>query len=274
MRHARLLIPLLVLATVLVDLAAAVMIAPIRSGGTVALWMVFLSLPMSQVGLLSAWAALGKAPAPWRAVGLVLPLALWSKVMGTLLGGPGSLSATEESSQWTFYLLMEALATVALLGTARAAGLQLTGVDEAAHPADPRTPRRFQFSLGRLFSWLTAAALVLAGLGYTFHLGRLGLRSRDFRSMTIIAAMNVILLSAALYVMLGRGRRFVRWLVGLAALVAAAGLLWLHSDVVPVGLIIGTGAVWLLGSLAVVRVAGYRLSWRRLSGPPQPPNED
>jgi len=272
MRHARVLIPLLLLATVLIDLAAAVMIAPIRSGPVVAYWMVFLSLPMSQVGLLSIWAALGKAPAPWRAVGLVLPLALWSKLMGTLLDGPGSPSATEESSQWTFFLLMEALATVALLGIARAAGLQRTCVDAAARPPDPRTTRRFQFSLGYLFSWLTAAAIVLAALGYTFHLSRLALDARDFRSMVIIAAANIALLLAALHVMLARCRRFMRWLVGLAGLVAVGGLVWLHSDGEPVRLILGAEAVWLVGSLAVVRVAGYRLVWQRPSDAPQPPD--
>jgi len=277
MRHARLLILLLVLATVSLDLAATVTFTPLRdSHAPLVLYLAFVSLPTSQIGLLSAWAALGKTPIPWRAVGLVLPLALWSYLMGTSVGAPGSLAATIVSTRETFYLVTEALATVVPLGIARAAGLRLAAVDEAPASGDQAARCRFQFSLGYLFSWLTATAIVLAALGCTFDLSRLAPKGMPlyFRGIVIAVAARVILVSASLYVVLARGRRLARGLVGLLALAAAAGLVWLHRDAVTMGLCLATEALWLTGSLAVVRVAGYRLVWRRRSALPQPPDED
>jgi hypothetical protein len=277
MKHARLLILLLILATVSVDLAATVMITPMRdTRPSLVLSVAFVSLPMSQIGLLSAWAALGKTPAPWRAVGLVLPLALWSYLMGISWATAGSSPAIVITSRETLYLVTEALAIVALLGTGRAAGLKLTTVGEAAMSDDQEARRRYQFSLGYLFSWLTATAIVLAALGYTFDLSRLATPGQPFSGDYVIAApAHAILVSASLYVVLAKGRRFLRGAVGLAALVTAAGLLWrVNRGVRTAGLLVASQAIWLILSLSVVRVAGYRLVWRRRSAPPQPPRED
>jgi hypothetical protein len=228
--------------------------------------MVFLSLPMSQVCLLAAWAALGKTPAPWRAVGLILPLALWSYMIGTVLEPPdpaGSPSASTMTSQWTFFLLLEAAVAVALLGSARAAGLHVTGAVDRARTGNQPTPPRLQFSLRYLFAWLTAAAIALASLGYTFHLGSLALRAWDLRVMVVLAVVNVAVLLAALSALLTAWPRLLRWLIGLGASVVAIALLFSSPRDPGPGLLCGGVTVWVLASLAVVRVAGYRLAWRK-----------
>jgi hypothetical protein len=270
MRHARVLILLLLLATVLVDLVAVLNAGTEpRPGAPTPFWIAILSLPMSQVCLLAAWAALGNTPAPWRAVGLVIPLAVWSKVTASLLMASIAPAPETITSQWTFFLLMEALAAVCLLGVARAAGLHGTGAAYPAQAEAAASRRPFQFSLGYLFGWLTAAAIVLAGLGYTFSLSQLDLRARDLREMATMAALNVGMLLGALYAMLGTRRWLLRWLV---AIVPGAAAAWLSLPREPLwAILVGCTAAWIVGSLAVVRAAGYRLAWRRGGFPAQSP---
>lgn len=268
---------MLVLATVLVDLVA-VLKAAAGSGGfglPPLSFFVVLCLPMSQVCLLAAWAALGRTPAPWRAVGLILPLALWSFIMGSLLERPipDALSVPNRmTSRWTFLLLLETAGAVALLGIARAAGLHVTAAADRAQTGREPTPRRLQFSLLYLFGWLTAAAMVLAGLGYTFSPSQLALEAEDWRHSVSVAAINVGMLLAVLYAALGTRHWLLRWLVALVAMMLGAGVAWLWLGYELLGaIVVGCTAAWIMGSLAVVRVAGYRLAWRRGSRAGQPP---
>jgi hypothetical protein len=168
------------------------------------------------------------------------------------------------TSQWTFFLLLEAAVAVALLGSARAAGLHVTGAADRARTGNQPTPPRLQFSLRYLFAWLTAAAIALASLGYTFHLGSLALRAWDLRVMVVHAVVNVAVLLAALSALLTAWPRLLRWLIGLGASAVAIALIQLlFSSPRDPGLLCGGVTVWVLASLAVVRVAGYRLAWRR-----------
>jgi len=273
MRQARLLIPLLLLATVLVDRVAVLEAAAEPRFGAPSLFsMAILSLPMSQVCLLAAWAALGsRTPAPWRAVGLVIPLAVWSKVTASLVGASAAPAPETMASQWTFFLLLEALAAVGLLGIARAAGLRAIGAPYPAEAEAAASSRPFQFSLRYLFGWLTAAAIVLAGLGYTFSLTHLALEARTLREMATLATVNVGVLLVALYATLGTRRRLLRWLVALVAIALAAAAAMpprrLVLDVPGGVILVGCTAAWIVASLAVVRAAGYRLAWRKRPSP-------
>ena len=264
MRSSRLLIGLLVAATLLVDLVA---LSVVTSGGWPppkwphAAVVVLVSLMDSQICLVAIWASLSRASVPWRLVCIFLNLACWAG-LETLVNPepPSDLTTT----LCMLFLLVQTLAIVVPLSTARLAGVKLVELTDGRLPQrGPPALRSRQFSLRYLFAWMTAVAVVLSILRLTVH-GEYfylvsGLPWWHF-AVSFVATAAIAL--AALWAALGTRRpawRFALPLLATAAAIAA-------SYYTPRTISRSASAVycllqmlWLLGSLYVVRVAGYRL---------------
>ncbi len=269
MIHARVLIGLLFVATVLVDSAVwrALLWATQHGKPDVSvLMMTASSLPFSQVGLVALWTGLGRTAAPWRVLGVVLTAACWSWLVAVLFASdppPFTRRFLEFATPWTFFLLLEAAAIAAPLSVARLIGFSLaSAADLECGRRDLERPRRFQFSLRSLFAWMTATAIALGATGYTFHLRHFGIVEGSLLQMLMMAVGNAAMAMAGLWVMLHpewRWRRVI--LFGAVVLVAVAlatpNLGWRFAAMLSC-----PQAIWLLGSLWVVRVAGYRVVWQ------------
>jgi len=241
--------------TLLVDFGIVVLLDP-REGPT-AIEILRLALVCSQGSLLAVWAAFGGKPTPWRMVAAILVCAayLW-------------LSIPHSDMDPVAYVLLgqTIVGSVAFWGL-RLAGVGVTRISADASACDPAAGgRRLQFSLRWLLEWTTGVAVLLGMLHY------LPEDSPDefFQPQVWIVffAPGTVVAVVALWTALG-----TRWL-GLRIAVAgvivftAAISLWLyisHADLWKFCFFFVSQALWMIGSLAVFRAAGYRVSlrWKR-----------
>jgi len=171
---------------------------------------------------------------------------------------------------WVFVLFMTTCIAGILLMGARFLGAELRVTNDADAVGGPNPKRQWiQFSLRSLISWTTALALLLGSLHY---LPGEQLRQILFSDSQSIAILGVILSGsaliafAAIWITLG-----TRWLPAryfVLALAGAAAILWMYLVLGPneleTLLPFCLGQVgWMVGSLWLVRLAGYRLIWRR-----------
>ncbi len=126
MRNARVLVGLLIAATVLVDLVAVSLAGANRAAvgrpPGPATWLLF-ALPISQVSLLTIWAGFGGTSLPWRMMALILAIAAWSGLIAAVLdlGSPVTIAST-----WTVLLLAQTVAILIPLLIAQLKGVTLT----------------------------------------------------------------------------------------------------------------------------------------------------
>ena len=268
MRRPGLLITLLIVATVLVDLVA-LSVVPRPPEGPHPAMMVLYSLSMAQVSLVALWAGLGGKSAPWRVIGLVLVVVLWSALLAAVLSYSFTLPR-EIASLWTVVLLVQAVAVFISLSVARAVAVRLVSVDDLDSVEKGGTGRsRLQFSLAYLLGWTTAVAVTLGLLKYTVDYRTLSPWLSTWRQLSVLAVGNPAIALVALWALLGS-----RWLglrVLLLCLTAAAAIAserWLaaRSPFWVPALLWLVQALWLAGSLAVFRVCGYRVVRRRSTG--------
>lgn len=271
MNTRRLLIGLLLLAhgsLALASLAAAW--GPDRSGiASASVWI----LPAVQMGLLGIWLALGRLASPWRLLIVLGAVVAWSDALARLFGswGPRAADAREE---WIWPFLAQVIATALPLLIARAAGMQLISINAGPEGSGPaHQHRRLQFSIGYLLAWTTALAIVMSVLSYLtsfedldWHMvvGWRYLAYYGKQATIAIAAFWVVLgtwrLPGRIYVFVltwvlvtGGFSWLIRWQIG--------GLSFHEARYV-------IDAPLLVGSLVVVRAAGYRLQWRRQTTEP------
>jgi hypothetical protein len=219
--------------------------------------LMVMTLAISQGSLLGIWAALGGPPAPWRllATAAALVACMW------LLPG---LFVDADVEVWTYVVFTQMVGTSLPLLALRLRGLGIV----RPTPSDPEPElQKLQFTLRSLLEWTTALAVLL---------GMVQMTPEDFREaftswqggLEIVAIFggDALLALAALWTALG-----ARWtaarllLLGLAGGVAATGIAVVDA---PYRLITALAflllsVAWLVGSLWVFRVAGYRLAWRR-----------
>lgn len=256
MRGSRLLIGLVVLATVLVDCAVVMSYGRDRDfpHPPVLPW----ALQASQVSLMAVWLALGRTSGPLRLIGLVGVVAIWAWTLEELLGFPSP-------EQWNVVLMAHAVAVSAPLFVARWLGVMVVNTSSALQAEGPAaTPRRWQFSIAYLLGWMTALAVTLSATQYI--------------TQDKFVPFSIALQPVAVVYLLGRGalawsalgavlgtRRPVRWGIslGAAAVAGVIGLLAVEPGFA--GGFPGLAALTLveglllLGSLAVFRMVGYRL---------------
>jgi len=215
----------------------------------------FLVVSTGQVGLLSIWMALGRRAAPWRPVALLAVIVAWGWV---------EASKTGVGLQGLFVFLSASMATVAILATARGFGLRLFLPDvEETKDTGP-----WQFSLSRLFAWTTSLSICLGLVSLLFrHLFEgandvYGSEAAFFS--TVSTAINLMSLLVAW--MRLRYRNFAAVVVFLL-LVFLLLLPCQPQFFTFVFTYFGLQFLLLVGSLVVVRVAGYRLEFGGGKGP-------
>jgi hypothetical protein len=165
---------------------------------------------------------------------------------------------------WGYFLFAQTVGTSLPL-----VGLRFCGLGIARRKPDDSAPQmqKLQFSLRALLAWTTALAALM---------GMVQITPREFRetftsaeeALPVCGVFGAIALLAvaALWIALG-----ARWPVarvttfGLAAAGAVVGLFTLQGSsgflvILTLPCLYG---VWLVGSLWVFRVLGYRLAWRR-----------
>ncbi len=264
------LICLLLLVTVLVDCAVVFAVRQFDWGGD---WHVWKSNAANavlhgQAVLLAIWAGLGGGPLPWRLAGMVAGIALCT-----------GLEYFDDISGIFVTLTMARLAqvfhVVTILLAARLSGLGLPllsegGSCEVSHSEKPK----LQFSLGYLLGWTTGFAVLLAILrcigSYEEEAMSLVIWWRDDALMLVSIAVIAL---AAVWTALGTRWPVVRvLLLGLSVAAESASAAWEHLAVYPFFLSFWwrvlafsslPHAAWIVGSLWVFRIAGYRLVWRR-----------
>ncbi len=218
----------------------------------------------THASLLAFWAAFGGRATPWRLV-----IGLWVAVAIAWIGMDYCGGSNEEL--WIL-LPMQIVPAAVIFFIVRFLGAELRcdGPEETTESVDPRQ-QWLQFSIGSLFSWTAAVALVL---GMASYLPDSILR--EFRQiasrMDTIVIFSAICLGAtlialgAMWVTLGS-----RWTPARSAVLLTTGIiagisLTLAVDMdEPSGLLTFCCAevVWMTASLLPLRRAGYRLVWRR-----------
>jgi len=212
---------------------------------------------LAQVGLMTIWAAYSGKWAPWLTVGLFGTIVFWASVY------PLCIKASEDAStQITVLLVLDAMWIFAGIGVTTLAGVKIRLVNCKTCPQGNDGRRRpFQFSLGYLISWVTAVALILGlvptALRYDLVLPAL---RAEWAPLVTVSAGGAAISLAALWAALGRGRPIKRLILLGPPIVLFVGLGYLLDAPLDSLLIIALlQNAWLLATLAVVRVAGYRL---------------
>lgn len=270
MPRPRLLIALLAVATVLVDLVAWSYYAsvfwrepgpPGSSGPPGSYWGLW-SIMLAQVSLAAIWIAYGGKWRPWLALALVVGVVCWLRLVSPALPD----TSPEYSMIMSVYFLLQATVIVAALGIAGTAGVSVVAPPPRAFSVEAMDRRpRLQFSLGYLLAWVTAMAVALGSLGTVLDYREIPPWFRDnWAECATFSVGNAAIALAALWFMLGVRTAMLRTIV-LCLTALATSAVWHFAfapppDVWIIPSIVLTQILWLLASLAAVRVAGYRLA--------------
>jgi hypothetical protein len=208
----------------------------------------------SQAILFAFWVALGGGKFLWRVVPAVVGLVVYMWCFKTA------------DQEWLITTMVQLGIGVVLLLAGRVTGLELSKASDM-----PDDSRPFQFYVRDILAWTTALAVVLSALRCMTTDWLFGRSMQNgfaiFGSVTFVAA-------ASMFCSMGRRWMIVRIALlalsigfGVVVLLRATGdnRMWLFPAM------LGLMAAWLCGSLFVVRLAGYRLTWRwRFRGGPVP----
>jgi hypothetical protein len=268
MKNARLLVVLLVIATVLVD-AVALSIAPfgreyVRPPGSAELFL--LSLGMGQVSLVAIWAALGGGALPWRVLALALTVMAWARLLAWSLFDAEAVLRGQ--TLYNSLLAAQSAGVVLPLFVARFARLEITRASEV-HRTDRMVAgsSRLQFSLRYLLSWITVVAVVLGLSQYAFDYRSLwAIGAATWRELAVLSLGDAVLALAAFWVALGARRPVLRAIALPVTTAAVIAMYYTHLTVPQFRMcaeLCVVQVVWLVGSLWVFRVAGYRIAWRQ-----------
>ncbi|MBN2022518.1 MAG: hypothetical protein JW809_06960 [Pirellulales bacterium] len=264
MRSARVLIGLLVLATVAVDLVVLAMFpeAGFLHGGLANPRVVLLGvLAFGQTGVLAVLVALARPGSPWPWTGLFAGVVFEALLFCFMRLGvePATILAAS-----TFFFF-QAIVVLAGLLFLRRWGYALRHASvPAPAPDDPKRP--LQFSLARLFGWMTAMAVCLSLAQVVLARTLDYSRTNEWMSEGVaFASASALLTLATTWAVLGRQRATIRWSIAVLAVPVAVTMApW--SDEVEWARFFGLFVpmfVLMLASLAVIRLAGYRFERTR-----------
>ncbi len=230
-----------------------------------------LALIFSQVSLVAMWVGLARRPMHWPLAALVGLLLVW----GAVLADPGFqvIPGWFGTLGWPMVLSLQAIAVVGPLWMARWVGVR---VETAAgfRPLDrPDPDRPIQFSIAFLLGWITLVAVFLGLCRWMLLTGWLRPDSagwgdaEDWKEIALVVAGNAVLAWPLPWAVLGTRLPLLRGLVGCLAVVAVIGTYEL-MDIsaayhVAFRMLFLAQAGLLAGSLAIVRIDGYRLIGRR-----------
>ena len=222
---------------------------------------------LAHTSLAAIWMAYGGRWTPWLALALVVAIVCWLQFLSVVDRG----FSRENSTTTAILFLLQATAIVAALGAARMAGVRLVVVGRSVLPDESLVWRpRLQFSLGYLMSWVTAVAVALGSMSYVLEYRYILPSFRDqWAPLAALSLGDAAIALGALWMVLGARtpalRTIVLCLAALATLAVWYLAIGLGEDWIGVSILL-VQILWLLASLAVVRVAGYRLVWRAAGG--------
>jgi len=258
MKYSRLLIALLLLATVLVDGAVLTMVQRQAGISRPVLFLVW-ALQVSQVNLATVWLVLGEKWAPLRLAVAVLVVASWSWTLS-------ALPDPTQIDQWAVLLTAQMAAVSAPLLVARSIGVRIVARFPASRRDNStRGPKRLQFSIGNTLAWTTALAVVLSTWQCVYPDGWFPLGTVLTLSLRLDLLGRAAVVLTAVWATLGTRRPAIRVITLLAATLLVFVGLFLTK---PLTAIVGCLELPLLiGPLLVFRVAGYRLETRGKTNP-------
>lgn len=268
MNPRRLLIGLLLLATVVVDGVALVVVGgrfqqlrwPQVTLGA------FFSLPFSQVSLASIWAGLARTPAPGRLLGAFMTAMAWAVLLDLTLRH--NAVAQYNRTRWIALLLMQVLFVLGPLSIVRATGVRLT---ESPGPRPAKTHAvgavPVQFSLGYLLGWITAVAIVLGMVRWGVSYELLPRSPSAWAETAVLGLTHGCVALLSLWLLLGSLRHPLEFAmlcyVTMSALAACFLLAAEPGYEAALAALFCAETLLLVGPLWVLRVAGYRLKVRR-----------
>jgi hypothetical protein len=212
----------------------------------------YLMVP-AQGTLLGFWIAMGgRKTMPWRAcaaLGIVVAAVL----------GRGSLhpSPMPEHASLLSDGVVLAAATMLVL---RVVGLRLTHV---AAPEAPRSP--LQVSILEILSWTTAAAVML-GVWQSVPEAAMQIFPSGWDDMLLLSFAFTILAATSLWLVFGETPLIARGLAFAVLLGPLSFFVCQLAGAPQIGrvvFILSVYSAWVIASLVVVRLAGYRVGWRR-----------
>lgn len=271
MKHPRLIIGILAA----VHLLLTVVVIPrlnVRVGLPPSLRDALLMLAPSQGCLCGLWIALGGKRTPWRVLFAIVGfVAFWWCGVGL-----ASNTWTPLADAWVVWFGWQTGVVGSFLLTARLTGLRLINEDALTRPA------RLQFSIAEQLTWIMAFAvlfgairclppdrsdgrihfenLVFAITGFIRCGGRPDPAWIYYSWLVVTTGIFTGVSLAAIWLALGRTRLPTRIL--LMATTIAAGSTSIISPAWLFILLLAIQSAWIVGSLVVVRLAGYRLSWQ------------
>jgi hypothetical protein len=217
---------------------------------------------LGQASMLALWAGLGGRPGPWRMTAAIVAL-------GALAGALWSRRDTDEIGFFLFfgYLALTQLLVMSVLLTAgRLWGLELRDVAANDGAAAELGRPWFQFPIRAIMSW-TAAVAVLLAVSHYLPLDPFQEIIGDWTVSLAIFTSSALVALGAFWIALG-----ARWSVARYAVLVATtivGIVWLYvavredSALWEFFVFFLTQIVYIAASLWLVRLAGYRLAWRR-----------
>jgi hypothetical protein len=201
----------------------------------------------SQGALLGFWIALGGKHASWRVLLTVGGIVAYLWCVGTV---------PYVEALWHGLLLVPSICIVSvLLLLARFTGLRI-------FRGEASSQQRPQFAVRDALVWLTAFAVLFGAIRWwrSWPLHNILDDPADVRSLTNLGICAIASL-ASLWVVLGR-RRLILRIFALVAVNAAASYSFTQTNPWLGSLYLASEVAWIVGSLVVVRLAGYRLTWQ------------
>ena len=248
-RRRGILIGLIIAHVLLNGVALAAMLEHVSLGwGWLELVLALFMLGPSQATLLAFWAMLGGGKTLWRVLPTVLGMILYLWLF------------QRAGDEWRVFIFVQFCIWGPLLALARLMGLKIV-----RSSAPPSSPRPFQFSIWDMLAWTTALAVVFSLLR-CLPTGWFSSRLPSLSEGSVIFGSFFPVMAATLYCSFGK-----RWLVArilTVPLAIAVGTYWLAAASPTIrprwffAISLGFMAGWLVGSFALVRLAGYRLTWQ------------
>jgi hypothetical protein len=201
-----------------------------------------------QGALLAIWTVFGNGRFLWRTLSVAVGALLYVWLVGL----------AERDEEFVLCTIGELGFFTVLLCVARLTGLKLLRFSDVVRALGPS-----QFYIRDMLVWMTALAMLMSAWRC------LPSDAIQFHESTMPAGVPVglaIVAGATMFSMLGRGWVVVRIVsLPLAIGIAAVWLAWSVGELNRIGsnvILLGVMALWLLASLLVLRLAGYRLAWR------------
>ncbi len=248
--HVRQFIPALIAVSFMLD---AFLWLNVR-GRDVALWqfVTLLMLLASQIGVVALWLGLSRHLSITKITIVFLIIELVSFLIAIPLG-------SEMNGEILILFSIVTLADFLFVLIARNYGVCWTYKPPDASYQQFPVRGRFQFSLKQMFLWTTIAALFSAGLRLFIVRDFVGLLSWNFLGWLSATTIPAIICP---WLIFGKSRAMLRWVVALATYSLATFLLWhlsFPTDVWISAWFVFVNFGWSLFSLATIRTTGYRL---------------